>query len=103
MNAVTDDPPYQRHSDTSRAAAEAIKPKRVSLRQRVLDAIRTNGLYGMTDEEIQAATGISPNTARPRRVELVAAGLVVDLGERRPTASGKMSVVWGSQDSGSGR
>lgn len=88
------EPPCQRHSDTSRAAAEAIKPKAGTLRARVLANVVAKGGHGVTDEEGQAALGMNPNTYRPRRRELEQAGKVVDSGLRRPTHAGRKAVVW---------
>jgi len=82
----------QRHSDTSTAAAEAIKPDTSTLRTLVFNFIRNAG--GATDEEIQIALDMNPSTERPRRVELVNAGRVADSGERRKTKSGRKAVVW---------
>lgn len=97
MNDLWDDlpdPPAQRHSDTSRAAAEDIKPKAETLRARVYWFIQSRGTVGATDDEVQRHLPMDPSTQRPRRVELVNAGLVVDSGRRRPTASGKQAAVW---------
>jgi hypothetical protein len=47
-----------------------------------------------TDEEIQLGLEMSGSTERPRRVELVAAGRIVDSGRTRPTQSGRQAVVW---------
>lgn len=74
--------PYQRHSETSRAAAEAIAPKLNALQQKVLDYIRSQGAHGSTDNEAQAALGMSGSTERPRRIELTKAGLLVAAGKR---------------------
>ena len=46
------------------------------------------------DEEIADYLKMSPSTARPRRIELVNAGLVVASDRRRPTRSGRMATVW---------
>lgn len=86
--------PYQRHSATSRAAAERIEPTAGTSRARVLDQIRSWGRIGMTDEQIQANTGMNANTVRPRRVELVRSGLVVDSGRTLNTLSGSPAVLW---------
>lgn len=88
-----DDPPAQRHSITSVAAADAIKPSAANLRQQVLVFIRASP-DGVTDEEIQQGTGIGPSTERPRRIELVKAGAVFDSGRTRATRSGRQAVVW---------
>lgn len=88
-------PPAQQHSETSKAAAKAMTGKPSDLaRQKVADAIRNAGERGLTDQECEVATGLSGNCVRPRRIELESAGLVVDSGKRRKTASGRMAVVW---------
>jgi hypothetical protein len=84
-------PPYVRHSVTSEAAAQAIKPTRVSLQQQVLNCLR---VHDATDEEIQSVLRLNPSTQRPRRIELVNQGLVVDSGRTRKTKSGRNAVVW---------
>lgn len=84
--------PAQRHSLTSVAAAEALTPEVLNAAQRrVLAYLEEHG--PATDEEIIAGTGMNPSTARPRRIELVRHGLVVEDGERR-TASGRRATVW---------
>ena len=92
--SVLDEPPAQRHSETSVAAARAIKPDANRYRAMVLAALRRAGADGLTDEEGIAATGIGPSTYRPRRGELVDRGFVQDGGGKRPTASGRPAVVW---------
>src|SRR5688572_4929461 len=87
-----DDPPYQRHSPTSAAAAQEVAPDTNRLRRIVLEAIRTNG--GLTDEQGMDATGLEGSTYRPRRVELVQRGMVKDSGRTRRVRSGKSAVVW---------
>lgn len=84
--------PYVLYSDTSRSAAQAIRPDTSRLRIKVLAAIVTGG--GLTDEEGIDATGLSPSTYRPRRIELVETGRVQDSGETRLTRSGRKAVVW---------
>lgn len=89
-----DEPPSQRHSETSVAAAAEIKPTAARLREAVCEAIRAAGADGLTDEEMLSATGLQPSTGRPRRVELVQAGRVIDSGRTRRTKSGRSAVVW---------
>jgi len=87
--------PYQRHSGTSLEAAVRISRRRGGsprLRGLVLAALR--GSRGLTDEELQQQLAMNPSTERPRRVELVKLGRVVDSGARRPTLSGRAAVVW---------
>lgn len=89
--------PYVRHSETSKAAAIAAEPNAGTQRARVLDCLReyTASVYvGLTDNEMQFILHMNPSTQRPRRVELVRAGLVVDSGKTRLTPSGKRAVVW---------
>ena len=85
--------PFVRGSGTSLRAAEAIAEGAPSLRRRVLRLIEAS-VTGMTDEEIQEFLDMNPSTERPRRVELVDAGLVMDSGRRRNTRSGRKAVVW---------
>jgi hypothetical protein len=86
-------PPAQRHSATSRDAAERIAPRAGTLRQAVLGALLA-APAGMTDEELQDALSMPPSTQRPRRIELTRAGLVRDSGRTRATKSGRRAVVW---------
>jgi predicted ArsR family transcriptional regulator len=86
--------PCQHHSPTSCAAAEAIVPHLNKLQARVLDYLRGCGERGATDEELVEALRLSPSTARPRRIELVKAGLVRDSGRTRKTNSGREATVW---------
>ena len=87
-------PPHQRHSKTSRAAAESIKPHLNALQARVLGCIQLEPAYGATDDEIQRMTGMNPSTQRPRRIELLEKGLIRDSGRTRKTKSGRAATVW---------
>ena len=87
--------PYVRGSDTSKAAAARALPKAGTKRAQVLDFIgRYGDGSGATDEEIQFCLRMPANTQRPRRVELVKAGLVKDSGKRRTTLGCGQAVVW---------
>ena len=88
--------PYQKHSRTSRDAAEQITPNTGTLRAKVYEIIKewTPRTGGLTDSEIQNMLHMDPSTQRPRRVELVNHGLVVDSGEKRMLKSRRMAVVW---------
>lgn len=92
------DPPAQRHSPTSVAAAEEIKPAAATLRQAVLEFLCLCGSDGATDEEMQTALGMNPSTQRPRRVELCEQGLAYDSNRKRLTKSGRQAVVWQSRN-----
>lgn len=67
---------------TSRDAAKAILPRSGTQRRRVFDALCAFP-DGLTDAQIQAALDMNPSSERPRRLELVEAGLVRDSGRRR--------------------
>ena len=84
--------PVQRHSVTSVEAGEKIKPHAETLRDKVLDLLKSRG--GFTDIEIQDILQMNPSTQRPRRIELVTAGLVQDSGSVRKTPSGRNATVW---------
>ena len=90
--SLFDQPPYQRHSETSKAAADSVKESTQGMRRKVLSILSERG--PMTDERISELTGIPPNTARPRRVELVELGLVKAMGKTK-TRSGRSAVAWG--------
>jgi len=94
MAAYHGEPPAQKHSETSVAAAESMKPTAESRRQEVLRFLKKRGPYGATDEEGQLALKMEGNTYRPRRIELVAAGLVVESPEKRKTTTGRFATVW---------
>ena len=87
------DLPFQRHSETSRAAAESMEPAAFTLQFKVLDAIRSSA-DGLTDEELQLGIPMAQNTERPRRRELERAGKIRDSGRTRPTKSGRAATVW---------
>lgn len=87
------EPPAQRHSETSVAAAVSIKKNVGKFHVAILDflALRPEGA---TDAEMQSELGMNPSTQRPRRIELVTMGKVVEYGTTRPTPSGRAATVW---------
>lgn len=91
---TTDVPPYQRHSETSRAAAESKKDAAPTEKARVLAFLRERGPQGATDEEMQLHLRMPSSTQRPRRVELVKRGDVASEGCTRRTVSGRKATVW---------
>lgn len=86
-------PPSVAHSPTSRAAASEIIPVAGKQRRDVFELLK---FYpdGLTDEQIAERLGLNPSSARPRRVECVKAGLVIDSGRTRKTRAGRRAVVW---------
>lgn len=94
MPLFTQRAPAVRGSVTSAQAADSLGPATLNaMQRRVYEFLRTCGAFGATDEEIQLALGMNPSTQRPRRIELVRRGLVVEDGTRR-TASGRNASVW---------
>lgn len=84
-------PPHVAGSPTSHAAAVAIKTAVPTLRDRVYRTIVALG--PVTDEEIADALGMNGSTERPRRVELVSAGLIHQEGTKA-TRSGRQAALW---------
>ncbi len=81
--------PSVRDSATSRRAVESVAPRARALRVQVLDLLQ----HPHTDDQGAERLGISPNTYRPRRVELVRRGDVVRVGTGRSSA-GNPSAIW---------
>lgn len=86
------EPPHN-GTETSRAAAEQIKPNADTLRARVLEYLQSQP-DGATDEQMQLALGMAGNTQRPRRQELEKMGLVRATDRTRATRSGRQATVW---------
>ncbi len=81
-------------STTRRAALVASRPAAGRQCKKVLQLLVAWADRGGTDEEIQQELGLNGSSQRPRRSELVKAGLVEDSGRVRPTTSGRCAVVW---------
>lgn len=86
------EPPAQAHSTTSRMAAASIETHVPNLRERVYALICARG--PITDEAIATELGLNPSTARPRRIELVAAGMVRAAPDMQRTSSGRQATAW---------
>lgn len=86
--------PSVRGLRTSHAAARSLDARTLNaMQRRVLEFLRQAGDAGATDEEIQIGLAMNPSSQRPRRGELVDAGLVVEAGTRK-TRSGRLATVW---------
>ena len=85
--------PAVQSSVTSMAAADAIGASLNALQRSVVSFLRARGDHGATDEEIATGLQMNPSTARPRRIELVRRGLVVEAGTRR-AISGRYATAW---------
>ena len=65
------------------------------LRRRVLQIILSRGDYGATDHEIREQIDSELfDSIRPRRCELLDAGLLINTGRKRPSPSRKPCTVW---------
>jgi hypothetical protein len=90
------DLPFTQDSTVSSGEAESAS-QASTMRASVFRLLHEYGPH--TDQEIQLALGMGGSTERPRRIELVEALLVRDSGQRRPTRSGRMAVVWEVRES----
>lgn len=89
-DTVTIGRPVQR---TSAEAALKAYPKSGTQRGRVLAFLAEHG--PASDDVIQAVLGMSPNTERPRRRELVQGGWVEDSGETHKLGvTGNQAIAW---------
>ncbi len=80
---------------TSDEAAHSLSEETLNEQHRaILNALWRHRDHGLTDEELQDATGINPSSERPRRGELVEGGLVVVTALTRRTKSGRNANVW---------
>lgn len=86
--------PGFKRTDTSREAAEAMKPTAATLRDKALRAIGAAGLNGLTSEELAAVIGVERVSIQPRTSELRELEKIEDSGQRRRNGSGKRAIVW---------
>lgn len=84
--------PYQPHSATSRLAAALAKLKAGSQRWKVYHFILKRGSHGTADFEgiagMKAELPTAENAYRPRRIELLDAGLIKSAGFTRTSPAG---------------
>lgn len=91
--AYPNEPGFQ-NTDTSVAAAVAMRDKAPTLRECVLDCIEDSA--GLASFEIAARLGKSYRSVQPRTSELRAVGSIKDTGKRRVDPdTGKAAIVWG--------
>ncbi len=87
--------PYASGSETSKAAAESVRPHVAELRQAVFAFIVSRGELGATDQEICAALGSDRrDSLRPRRCELRDSGHICDSGRKQRTHANRNATVW---------
>jgi len=68
--------PFAKGSETSADAADSMEKPSLRLRSKVRLYLYECGPSGATDEEIQLALDMAPNTQRPRRLELEKMGAI---------------------------
>ena len=85
----------QRVQETSIAAHESLDPEAKARReQQIFSYIKTNS--GATCYEVEIALGLLHQSASASITKLRNAGYLRDTGERRPTNTGRMAIVWGT-------
>ena len=77
---------------TSRQAALRAYPRTGTQRHRIWSLMTSHD--GLTADEVNERTGISPNTINPTIRGLVLDGWLEDSGERRMTRAGNDAIVW---------
>jgi predicted transcriptional regulator len=86
--------PYVKNSDTSRDAAESMRPHVSEIEARVLAYVKRWGSHGETCDEVERGLDLSHQTASARLRGLILKGLIKDSGARRPTRSGRAARVY---------
>jgi hypothetical protein len=87
------DQPPARNVATSIAAAKSIAHAVGYLEQLVLDHLAACGPYGATDDEVEVALDLRPQTGSARFSELTAIGRIIRADRKRPTRSGRSAFV----------
>jgi len=85
--------PYQRHSTTSKEAAES-NVTALGIRDRTLRMIRSAGARGMIADEVALLLNKSPNAIASRFKELEDRRIIVKLAERRKTRAKRDANVY---------
>lgn len=86
-------PLTSRPTDTQAGAARKAVLKVGTRRKEIHDLI-VNSPNGMTDDEIEIATGYTHQSASGTRNSLMRDGFIWDSGERRKNRRGNLSIVW---------
>lgn len=96
------EPPLVRALDcaTSIAAAKFALLRAGTNRHRCLDALVHAGERGLTDFELEDATGLKQTSCGKRRGELVVEGYVEKTDVRRDAPSGVTAIVWRATTAG---
>lgn len=83
--------PGYKTGGTSRAAAEKIRPRAPTLRDKVLEMLKADAL---TADECAERLNVTVLACRPRLSELSRMGLIYDTGLTSKNASGVNATIW---------
>lgn len=86
--------PYVRSSQTSKEAAERIRPSLGMLEAKVLEAIKAAGSRGLVCDEAERITGLTHQCCSARFRGLEQRGLIRRTEDKRPTRSGRSAAVY---------
>ncbi len=84
----------KKHPETSHQAAMRAHLRSGTQRKTVLNLLKNAHPDGYIDEQMVQILGMNPNSQRPRRVELVEDGWIIDSGLRRLTSYNEEAIVW---------
>lgn len=82
------------YQETSRQAYESVQGYVPTVKERVFEYLQKRGGYGATDQEMQKALSLGPQTQTPSRTHLTREGFVSKTNLRRNTTSGRKAIVW---------
>ena len=85
--------PGHKDVDTSIEAAESIKNKTETIRNKVLNVISNKGIFGATADEVAELLNYSPFTVRPRVTELFKLNKI-ERKDKRKNLSNKAAYVY---------
>ena len=97
MNSLLDG--MVRRPDHSTSIAAAIKVRRRTLREVVIDEALSEGAVGITDDELKARYPQTPESSvRKRRTELAQENVLLESGRVRKNRHGQEEKVWMHRD-----
>ena len=83
-----------RHPDTSKLAGLKALPKSGTKKKIIYDLIKSKGILGLCDHEIEQELGWTHQSASAIRNTLMNDLWVEDSGLRRETPQGNLAIVW---------
>lgn len=86
--------PLASSRDTSEIASTVARLKAGTRRHEAFSLIQAAGARGLTDDELESNSGRSHQTMSATRNSLLADGVIVDSGQRRPTRYGNPAIAW---------